>query len=823
MRLLKSRYWIFLVLIVFLFSLVFMRMYQLQITNYSEYQAKAEEKKTKTLTSTGKRGTIYDSNMITMAHDRLTYNVQFYRDPSATSEEYRRMYTESIVNAIDLIESSGKQTVDEFWLKRDERGNWVFDTGTEVASVAEKREKQWRENFYVTGVAVEDLFQTLCDKYFIDPEFPEEKKLKVLAVWQLSRMYNYLSKPVTIAYGVSYETVSRIEAMQTDLPGISIAESSERVYPKGTLASHVIGYVGKINDDDEMATYREKGYPYDASVGQTGIEASMEDYLTANLSTRQGEQTVEINNKGKIIRELSNKAPTDGNDVILTIDTQLQKVLEAALEKNIKGINSVQRGILDSNMDWHRTKQETLAEYEKTGREIQLAQSGAAIAMDPNTGEVLAIASYPSYDLSYFTGGIDAASWSEIMLDDRNPLFNRAVSTRDTPGSIFKMVTALGGLMEGVLTPEREISDGGYFMGTDASYQPRCWINLSRISEHANLTVVGGLSHSCNFFFYTVGRELGSKNITKWAAALGLTSKTGIELPNERVSIVGNQEMLYDSSRAISDQYTSKPQYAANQIKKRLREVGEDRNIKYDEDRLDRVAKKILDLVTEGGSKDEWIGQIQKILINDMNIPSEYIKSHYLINLFYSYINDLRWTENETIMAAIGQSITQVSPIAVARYVSAVANGGTVYDATIIDKIVSPDGTVLLDNQPVVANKIEGENAQEYLALIRTGMEDVTNSEEGGTAADAFKETGGIKIAAKTGTSQRTKLDIENNAWLVTYAPAEDPQIVVVVYVQNGYGGYRLSNTAITTIRYYLENQPKSESTKINPVNTLAE
>ena len=182
-------------------------------------------------------------------------------------------------------------------------------------------------------------------------------------------------------------------------------------------------------------------------------------------------------------------------------------------------------------------------------------------------------------------------------------------------------------------------------------------------------------------------------------------------------------------------------------------------------------------------------------------------------------INDLRWTASETIMAAIGQSITQVTPISVARYVSAIANGGTVYNAQIVDKIISPTGEVVLEKQPVVANVIEG--ADEYLAAIRRGMEDVSAGEEG----TATKYFAGAKYtpAAKTGTSQRTELDVENNAWLVSYAPIDDPKIVVVVYVQNGYAGSHTAKAAWTVSDAYLESLEEKESTVIANENSLAE
>lgn len=815
----KGRYLVIAFLIVAVFSSMIFRLYNLQLVSGEEYQARAESKTTKTMTLTGVRGTIYDSNMIPLAYDKRTYDVQFYRDPSRTSDEDRQTYTNAIIETIKLVESNGKKTIDGFWLERDENNQWRFNTGTTNETSAAKRESQWRSNFYLTGVPVENLFDQLCENYFIPDEMSEEEKIKVLAIWQESRMYNYLSEPVTIAYGVDFETVSEIEVRSMELEGISVVESTSRVYPKGSLAAHTIGYISKISGEETLATYLEKGYANDALVGMTGVEYSMEDQLTPYLQTRQGQKVVEINNRGKIIRELSYDAPVDGNDVILTIDSQLQAVLESELEKTINGIRKVQEDMMRTT-SWKNQNRTELREYKKQGKEVQTAQTGAAVAIDPNSGRVLAMASYPSFDLSMFDGGsVDNDMWNDLISDERNPMYNRAISARDTPGSIFKMVTALGGLMEGVLTLDETIDDKGKYKGTDTSYQPSCWVSSANRYKHQDQTVIEGLKNSCNYFFYTVGQRLGSTNLTKWGAQLGLTSRTGIELPNESTSFVGNQLMLYDGDRAIDDQYTSKPYYSAYMIKKRLREVGEERGIEYDEERLDMVAKKLLDLVLQDGLKEEWIPQIQQILLEDMNLPAAYISKNYLVNLFYSYIQDLRWTDNETIMAAIGQSITQVTPVAVARYVAAICNGGTVYNLQLIDKVVSPTGSVVMEKEPVIINQITG--AEEYLAAIQEGMKEVTSVENDGTAAQYFAQSK-AKIAAKTGTAQRTDIDIENNSWLVTYAPYDStPQIVVVVYIQNGYAGARAAKCAINTIEYYLDQQEKKDSMTIAQVNRL--
>ncbi|MGI6238945.1 MAG: penicillin-binding transpeptidase domain-containing protein [Christensenellales bacterium] len=796
---------------------VFFRMRGMIFQNGADYATTAESKSTKTLTVYGMRGTIYDTNMMPVAYDRTSYDISFYRDPSKTSDAYRENYTKVIIRTIELVESLGKTTIDTFWLVKDEDGVWRFNTGATSEAVEATRERQWRENFYVKYVPEADLWRELNAKYFIPDDLSEEMKVKVLAIWQASRMSAFTSQPVVIANDVGFECVTRVEALAVELDGISVRTSSERVYPQGSTASHAIGYISKITDDGAMATYSQKGYPIDATVGVAGIEYSMEDQLSQYVQYRQGSRTVEVDTRGKVVREIAYTEPQDGNSIVLTIDTDLQNVMAEALASTIQKINREQRDVMATDR-WQRQNADVLEQYAEQGKEVALAETGGMIAMDPNSGRVLGMVSHPDFDLSLFEGGISGSEWSYIINNENNPLYNRVISAKDTPGSIFKLCTALGALGEGTLTLSHTIDCLGSYTDTDPTNPARCWVR--DVSLHQNQTIVEGIKNSCNYFFYKTGHELGSEKINKWAAALGLTSRTNIELPSEAMSFAGNQTTLYDPDRAIADQYTAKPIFIANAIKATLLRVGEDRGIEYDDERVDEAVKSLLDIVTKYDLKADWYVPIREILLYDMNIPSEYIASRYMVNTFVTYLQDLFWTPNETIMLAIGQSITQVTPVAVARYVSAIVNGGTVYDAQIIDKIVSANGEVILEKDPVVANQIAVDPA--YFAAIRKGMEDATSVEDGGTAAKELASSK-YKIAAKTGTSERTELDVENNSWLVCFAPAEDPKIVVVVYIQNGYGGVKSSAAAKATIEYYLDNLGGYDSTAVEADFTLGD
>lgn len=808
-------------ILVLVFTAFIVRINFMIRNNGETYAERAESRSAKTITLYGMRGTIYDTNMVPLAYDRRSYNVTFYRDPLRNSEADRLAYTKTLAEVIRLIESNGKTTVNDFWLKKDENGVWHFDSGSDNTAVEATRESQWRSNFYVNKIDEEDLYRTLVEKYRVlealGTDADEEMIVKVLALWQESRMNAFKPTPVTIAYDVGYETVSEVEVRALDLLGIDVEESSSRVYPQGETACHIVGYTSKISSS-QLETYQNQGYPNDAYIGSDGIERSLEDQLSPYIEYRQGIRTVEVDTRGKAVRELSYNPPENGNSVVLTIDVDLQNYMAQKLKATIDDIRVEQNESLHRG-HWLRENEEVLEEYEEEGREIKLAQTGAMVAMDPYTGRVLGMVSIPQYNLSMFNDGkVDPTLWNQV-LEGENPLLNRAIGTKDAPGSIFKLCTALGGLSEGVITTDEIINDRAEgFTETNADRPAKCW--TSTPEDHQNQNLEKALKNSCNMYFYTVGYRLGIERLYQWAAALGLTSKTNIELPGEATSFVGNQHMLYDPENSPTWQNTAKPLLTYTAMKTELEQVFADRKMNVSNEVFEKALNDLMKIAVTYDSKEKWYLPIREILQYDLGLPRQYISSHYMVNTFVTYLADIYWTPNETIMCAIGQSITQVTPVAVARYVSAIVNGGTVYDAQIVDKIIAPDGAVVLEKQPVVANRINTQEA--YYQAIRAGMEDVTDEVAGGTAAKFFLDNK-YKIAAKTGTSQRTELDVENNSWMVAYAPAEDPRVVVVCYIQNGYAGAYSAWAIRPVINYYLDSLGYSENADMDREFTMAD
>ena len=828
-----------------LFFALAAQLFNLQVIQYEDNMTSADKRKTKTITSQGSRGTIMDVNSMTLAYDKQIYNVQFYRDPNyipterdengRTLSQYQ-VYTEAIVDVIDIVERNGGTMNTVFSLEQDEMtGMWVFSWNNNdyTASQQAARESMWRSNFYVTNVPQQELFDRLCTKYKIPETMSTEQKIKVLAVWETMQNNAFLSQPITIASNVSWETVIEIEAKALTLQGITVSVSSQRVYPNGTMACHVIGYIGKIqNYDTYYASYKDKGYALSDLIGLDGIEKTMEDWLTACTTQRVGKRIVEIDRYGAISRTLSTTEATDGNNIKLTIDSNLQRVAESALENNINYIRDAQETLLKSDtwLDANKTElQGTTRDFDSNP--IELAEKGAVVVVDME-GRVLALASYPPYDPNAFIVGGDAAA--NVLLDSRNPLVNYAIGSRDTPGSIFKLVTATAGLMTGQLTMTETISDEGKFTLYDKSNPPQCWVNQKRLHLHANQTVKEGITHSCNYFFYTVGSRLYENTddqLYKTAALYGLTTKTGIDLPGELQGYVASQTTLYDKNRAISaaQQATWRPSIVFNQIKRHLIDVGEDYKMVFDEDKLNKCVKRLMDMAVDYNQSD-WLPEIRTILMEELDMPREMVYLQIVAGDTYIKLNEVKWGGSEAIMAAVGQSITSVTPVALARYVAAVANGGKVYDLRLVDSIISPDGEVLSQSSPILASEIEGDNVEEYLAYIREGMGGVAEGD--GTAERFFSDSQYADvqrlIAAKTGTAEKTKIDLENNAWMVAFAPYDpddpdiEPEIAICVYIPHGYSGSYCSLTVRDIVDYHLEHRLLDTEDFMAPSNSLA-
>ena len=810
--------------IVLLFGTIVFRLQDLQIRNGEAYAAQSQKTQYRTLTLKGARGKILDANGIALAYDQKSYDVQFYRDTSKNSEADRRNYTEIIRQTIALVEQYGGSTIDTFPIRLNDQEEFEFQWGEITSEQAARREELWRNNLNYNAKnedgsykqTPKDIYYDFRDRYFIGDDVSYEESLKILSVWNEVRLSAYIAYlPVTIAKDVGFDTVAAIESRSLELSGMNIAESTVRIYPQGSTASQVLGYTGRMVSQEQIEEYEAQGYSQDDWIGISGIESSMEQYLTGCSTQRQGSQQVEVNNVGKIIRQISYDAPESGDNVMLTLDLSLQRITEAALARNIEEAQARQEERYnDPDLHDNYVQME-----EARGSKYKKANSGTAVVLDVKTGNVLAMANAPGYDNMLFSGGISTEDYQQLAQNEAAPLMNKAIASMGTPGSIFKMVTGLAGLMEGEITLTEEISDEGpYNKHVVSGKGPSCWVTPN-FASHANETYTTALRDSCNYYFFETSDRLGIDNLHRWAQMFGLVDRTNIELPGEKQGNVADQKVLFDPDKPIDEQNISMPVLVHKRICEVIAAGGEAGGVLLSQETVEDAAYRIMQQSVS--LKDNELGpMIRTILQDELKIPRATVRQRDMVIDISGRLSEVRWNANSTIVAGIGQSVTTITPIAVARYVAALVNGGTVYEAHIVDKVLDASGEVVYQNEPKVFQDLG--IPEEYLEATRVGMKEVVNPEDGGTAANYFKDFKYLdRIGGKTGTAQVSNMDLENNAWFVCFAPYEDPEIAVVVFIPNGYSGGIASLTAKDVVQYYLDKRDAVVADDIPMPNSL--
>jgi len=811
--------WLMLALIA-VFGVFFVMLFRLQIVEGEQYLSSSQSQLRREIRVTGTRGKILDTHGTPLAYMQKAYDIQFTKDPTKNSKADRAAYTQSILKTIRLIRENGDVVTNTGVLTMDETGQFVFSWGVTAEDAVAAREKYWRNYMGLKdtkkyATAADCYWYLRTEKYQIPAEVSDEEALLVLSVWQNVASIAYQSYiPVTVATNVSRTVVALIEMNGEELIGMNVAESSMRVYPKGDLACHLIGYLGRMSDEDTIIRMEAQGYNRDDKIGVAGIEASMESQLSGSIGSRTGVRVVEVNAQSKVIREYENESvpASDGNDVVLTLDVEMQTQLEKALLANIREVREKQEAAYQADKERY---DEILAN--RSDHEIAWCEYGAAVVMNVQTGEVLASASYPGYDLNLFGRGIQPDELNALLYDPCYPLMNKAISSQGTPGSIYKMATSLAGLMEGVITLDTRISDQGEFRahlaeGSSAK-GPSCW--KRNYEQHANQTVIDALKNSCNYFFYQVSYDLGIERLDTWVSQLGLDTTTGIELPGEAPCVMGNQSALYDPDKTLRNL----PVLVRNNLIVYLREKCTGLGMTYEDTKYAEVAEKLMRLAVNQDTH-EYGADLRNILRQDLKITASGTLSVMSADISQQ-IYQLIWNDNHTILTGIGQSVTLVTPMGVARYLSALVNGGNVYEAQLVDKILYPTGEVMEEKQPQLIRALDV--PAEYLSAIKEGMREVVSEEDGGTAASAFRNFPyNGQFGGKTGTAQVSNIDLENNAWFVCFAPFDQPEIAIVVYLPHGYAGANATSAAKEMIRYYLETKAASgKADELPAVNGL--
>ena len=816
----SRRFIIFAILVVLMFISLIGGLYNLQVIKADQYQSSADVNRVKNIRLTGTRGMITDANSVVLAMSEQMYNVTFYRSNGQNTKNQYKKLTSSILETIGIIEENGGKLSVELPIQRDViSGEWVFNFGEVSQRALEIRESQWRSNHYLSVSkypTAADCFERLMKLYSLgELDADEQSCLKAMAVHSEMNMNIFLSLPVLISKDVSFTTVSEVIGRSMVLEGMDIEVSEKRIYPRNSMASQVIGYVGSISDSDNyQRDLQPLGYAMNDVIGKDGIEKSMENWLTANITSRQGYRVMEKDSSGKITREITRQAPENGNNVKLTLIAPYQQIAEQAIAANVASTRAIQEKKMFSD-NWRENNRIKLEQRDFEEYPLKLAETGTMLVLEVKTGKVLAMAQYPTYDINAMVAGGKSAA--DILLDPRNIMNNYNIQSRSEPGSIFKMVPAMAALTSGVLDVTATISDNGAFdkYTKNKEEAPTCWISPNQRYKHANLTIVGGIKNSCNYFFYEISSRLygetGSNLLYKYAAQMGLTTKTGIQLPGEVRSIVGSQTSMYDTTVSIGEQETYVPMLVAASIKKHLKAVGSSYGIEYDDVRLDTAIKQLMDMAINTASGG-WADAMRPILMAELNMTRDMVWKQATIGDIWVYLNDIKWGGSQEIQMGIGQSITVLTPAAVSRYVASLANGGVVNNLSIVDSITSPDGDILNQYQQSVHGRLP--DAYLYLPYIKEGMKGVVD--DGGTAAARFKGWKHLdEIWAKTGSSQVTiggiKLDLENNGWFVLLTPfSTDAEIAIITQIPNGLSGAESTVAAKTFVDWWMTNRHQS-------------
>ena len=676
-----------------LLALCVVTLYKLQIIEGAAYYEESQENQSSLQTVTASRGNILDRYGRVLVSNRECYNLKI-SDTRLFSDEVEDPNS-VILEMVNLIEASGETYTDDLPITQEPPFEYTDMTELQrTLLTAYLKGKGLDED--TTAVELMSYFRT---RYDIANSYTAEEMRKIAGVrYAINVRYEINTSSYIFVEDASIDLISDLMGVVGNV--VEVETSYIREYST-QYAAHILGYVGSMNEaevDKYRAGKENSTYDYDTKVGKDGIEYVCEEWLHGT----NGQATVTRTSSGTVTNTIYEKDPVPGNHVYLTIDIELQEAVERALES---GIYAMQLSRDEENV-------EAVAE----GREDEVRediQGGAVVVVDVDTGEPLAMASYPTFDLSRIT---DESYYKEVLEADYDPLYNRTTMGAYEPGSTFKPCTAIAGLSENLINTETTILCDGVFTKYETQgYAPECWIYSQNNFTHGHDNVTKAIMDSCNIFFYTLADDMGIRTLMEYAKNFGLGEATGIELPE----VTGNM-------------------------------ANPDTHLNYDVD---------------------------------------------------------QWYDGDTVQAGIGQSDSIFTPLQLAEYCAAIANGGTRHSAAIVKSVRSFDYSTQLYNKGVeVLSTVE--SADYNWAAVQQGMYEMANNVNSSgtnvylTLHDYSYNGVSLPVAAKTGTSQLGE-DKTNNAIFMCYAPFDDPQIAVSIVVERGASGANLANIAKNVLDAY--------------------
>ena len=689
----SSRLAAFALVVVLLIALCAGTLYKLQIIEGAAYYEESQNSLTSYPSVTAARGNILDRYGRVLVSNRECYNLKI-SDTRLFSDEVEDPNA-VILQMINLVEAAGETYTDDLPITLEPPFEYTNMTDIQRTLLdAYLKAKGLDED--TTAVELMSYFRT---RYEIANSYTAEEMRKIASVrYAVKVRYEINTNSYIFVEDASIDLISDLMGVVGNV--VEVETSYVREY-NTQYAAHILGYVQAMSEED-MAKYRPEdensGYDYDTKVGRDGVEAAFEDWLHGT----NGEARVKRTANGTVTSTVYLEDPVPGNHVYLTIDIQLQEQVERILET----------GIYELQIERNDDNAEAVAEgrLDEVREDIQ---GGAIVVVDVKTGEPLAIASYPTYDLATII-----EDYADLLEADYDPLFNRALMGAYAPGSTFKPCTAIAGLTENIINTETQIECTGIFTKYESQgYAPACWIYTQMDGQltHGYDNVTEALKDSCNIFFYTVADDLGIRKLMEYAEDFGLGESTGIEL----TETTGNM---------------SNP----------------DNHLNYDVD---------------------------------------------------------GWVDGDTVQAGIGQSDSMFTPLQIAEYCAAIANGGTRHSAALLKSVRSYDySRQLYQNKTEVLSTVD--SADYNWAAVQRGMylmaNDITSSSNTVyyTLGNYSYNGVSLPVAAKTGTSQLGE-GKTNNAIFMCYAPFDDPEIAVAIVVERGLSGANLSRMARNVLDAY--------------------
>ncbi len=693
----KARFRIIKFIMLVMLAAIAWKLFDLQIINGEKYLEVATDRLTMNITEKAPRGEIVDRYGVPLVTNKVGYSVVLQRAGQSNEE----------LNAVI------KQLIDLFYQEKCEYNDTLPITYAPYEFVFEDEDgdgtgntelvKWFEENKYTNKkitnyMSAPEIISAYKELYGVSDIYSEDDIRRIVGIRYEADIRGFSQvSPFTVADDVSVNVVAKIKERSNDFKGVSISNTYMREYQKPGLATHILGRTGKISAE-EYEELSSAGYGMNEILGKQGIEKWGEKYLrgidgttgSIKLSGTEGASLIE------------NIDPIPGNSITLTIDSRLQERVEKSLEENIKRIQK-SGGIKD-----------------KDGSDCN---AGAAVVIDIKTGDTLAAASYPSYDMSRFN-----EDYQSLLENEAKPMWNRAVSGLYSPGSTFKPLVAIAAMESGNLKPGEIIEDKGIYTAYK-DYRPTCWIwsESDMTQTHGHLDVSGAIENSCNYFFYEVGNRMGIKVLDEYAQKFGLGEYTGIELGEE-------------SSGSMAS-----PEYKKSIIK---------------------------------------------------NITSR------------------DWYDGDTLQASIGQSYSLFTPVQLANYAAAIANGGTHYKVNLVKSIRSSvDGSLVYEAVPEIRDSVEMD--KKVWQAVKNGMRRVIDE---GSAASVFTDYD-IPIGGKTGTAQVG--NGSNNAVFIAYAPFDNPEIAVSVVLEHGVRGTNAANVAKDIFDFYFKTSTQQQQETYNTGSRL--